>query len=80
MIVILTLFYIFIYEANYQERGMQLVLGLNALFIAKLKVTSNLPKTLCYVFVRQSIDPLSCCLSRYICLYVLFLTILLYLL
>ena len=38
---------------------MQLVLGLNALFITNLKVARSLPKALCYVFVRQSIDPLS---------------------
>ena len=44
---------------------MQLVLGLNALFITNLKVARSLPKAVCYVFVRQSIDPLSCCLSRY---------------
>ena len=44
---------------------MQVVLGLNALFITNLKVARSLPKALCYVFVRQSIDLLSCCLSRY---------------
>ena len=42
-----------------------IVLGLNALFITNLKVAKSLPKALCYVFVRQNIDPLSCCLSRY---------------